>query len=252
MTMAKTSGNVLVFILLALFLTGALTAFLMRNSGQSDETGDTERATIQAAEVMRYGSGIASTVEKLILNGCSESQISFYSSGWSVPSDYENTFSPSSGDKSCFVFDPAGGGMTLKNFQDGAVQDFSLIFAANRVSSEALNADAGTPEPDLVMLVRVSEPVCRQVNRSLSNISLWESGNVHNGSQATTNDSWVYYDGFKGSFDHSTVINYGYQIIDGVDYQYKIPPKAGCFCDGPNTDCTPPTKFYFYKVLIQR
>lgn len=108
-------GNALWMILLAIALLGGLTAMFARSSSTSDDTGDYERNSIAASEIMRYAKSLEIGVQNLITRGCSENDISFWndSNGDGTENgsdDYYNANAPS--DRSCHVFWPEGAGLT--------------------------------------------------------------------------------------------------------------------------------------------
>jgi hypothetical protein len=73
----RNAGNALWFILIAIFLLAALTMLITRTNMQTEETGDSERVAIGVSELLRYTTSVKSTVQKMLLNGISENQISF-------------------------------------------------------------------------------------------------------------------------------------------------------------------------------
>lgn len=101
----RQNGNVVIFILLAVGLFGALAFTFMRNSQQSQGNMTEQQAKIAAQEIMDYSITISKAIERLRQRGCSETQISFDDSD-STTLGYENANSPV--DKSCHIFDPAG------------------------------------------------------------------------------------------------------------------------------------------------
>ncbi len=76
--MTRKSGNVLWFILISIFLLGALTAFFSNIGNQTENTGDKERARIAASNILRDVKDVEAHVARLMSQGCSESQISFH------------------------------------------------------------------------------------------------------------------------------------------------------------------------------
>ncbi len=105
----KQSGNALWFILLAIVLLGGLTVLLSRTGSQTEETGDVERASIYASEIMKYSAGIAGAVQQLLSRGCSENQISFNDPKHTV--SYVNP--KPAPNNACDIFNVKGGGMEL-------------------------------------------------------------------------------------------------------------------------------------------
>lgn len=113
--MKSQSGNVLVFILIAIILIGLLTVSLTRSSNTTNDTGSYEQNQIAAAEILRYAKSIEVGVQNLLARGCGENELSFWhdSDGngtEDASDDYYNPTAPT--DQSCHLFQPAGMGLT--------------------------------------------------------------------------------------------------------------------------------------------
>lgn len=127
-------GNILFIILLAVVLFAALTYAV--NGGfrvSQDQNIPKEKARAIAAEIINYATLMEQTVNRLRVNGCTPTQISFENT---VETTYFNNLSPI--DKSCNVFDKAGGGMAWK------IPDASwLISSADAAGFAYVGADLG-------------------------------------------------------------------------------------------------------------
>ena len=105
------SGNVLIYTLIGIVLFAAVMLSLSKGNSNSSGIASKGSSKLQAQQILDYADTMEKAVQKLVLKGCSENQISFES-----PQDtnYSNANSPSSGDKRCWVFDPAGGNAQYK------------------------------------------------------------------------------------------------------------------------------------------
>lgn len=227
------SGNVLFMILIAIFLLGALTALLARTGSYSEETGGTEKDSIRGSEIMRYTSGMQQAVSKLLLNGCSENDISFWSSKWDTPADYDNTNNPegqTDTNYGCFVFDARGAGYPFQEIPDGTT------YVQYHIHGSTEFMEVGDSNiPDLVIQAAgLSEEVCRSMNRTISVQSFNEDG-MNSG------------DPFTGTFASTG----GRVGDDNVNPEYVVGKKAACIKSlawGGYADDT----YIFYQVLIAR
>lgn len=224
--MSKNSGNVLVFILMAVFLLGGLTAIFVRSSGTSEETGSTERARINATQIIRESVSVEAAVQKLLLNNCANSMLNFF---YKDPAS-ANTSSPA--DKSCNVYDAKGGGMEPRmssNFSPFfKVADFEDIGTTATdivqvIAYEASGTDASSGSPS-----GLSRETCKQINSILGNgIGLPEVG----GDFLTGR--------FTGNFSVAAQIGYDdpAQTLAGVE--------SACAVDATGA-------YVFYNVIVKQ
>ena len=103
----KASGNAFVIILIVIALLGALTVTVTRMGDTQDDVSQ-EEAQVIASKVLRQAQTMASAVESLRSNGCSINGLSFENN---KAAGYSNAQSPA--DKSCWLFDAAGAGLTF-------------------------------------------------------------------------------------------------------------------------------------------
>ena len=75
--MRNQSGNILFIILLAVVLTGVLTAAIQSTSRPDGASIDPEQLAIRASEVQRYASELERAVNYILQDGKSESDIRF-------------------------------------------------------------------------------------------------------------------------------------------------------------------------------
>ncbi len=159
----STRGNALFMILIAIVLLGGLTVLLTRTGSQTDETGSTEQASIKASNILKYFTGIEFTIQRLMLQGCSQSQISFYDAAEPnayYRTEYAHALAPT--DKSCHVFDPAGGGVTYKS--NGLLGGTDIRFTG-RGSIMSWNVGAAYSTDLIVTLANIPLSTCIAFNK---------------------------------------------------------------------------------------
>jgi hypothetical protein len=169
------SGNVLVFILIGIFLLGGLTAVFVRSSSNSEYTGKDEKLSVKASEIISYLSSIQAGVDKLMLRGCSESNLSFgnnfYRGGDELLHWTDAQYPKAPSDKSCHIFDVKGAGVTPKAFPP---QEFGnhLPSGDDRIESlelvpvSAIIPGIGTNAPELLVYIPFLDMnICNEINR---------------------------------------------------------------------------------------
>lgn len=244
--MKKQSGNALIFILIAIFLLGGLTALLSRTSGNTEETGATEQDRIAISELMTYMASIQSAVIALVQRGCSENELSFWtdtnSDGVENSSDtFYNANSPISRD--CHVFFPEGAGLTYKKlptkyFKTGATL-FSPTFTGNAQISNIGKDCTNRSCNEIIASLKEVDPVfCQRINQSLG-ISSVPSEQIANWDYSTATV-------FKGSFLNSggtanVIGNEGGNVLSGK--------KMGCL---QRNDLGAGVPNEFYYLLLPR
>ena len=215
------SGNILIFVLIAVILFGALTyAFTQTTSGTGINTLERSQNRTRASEVIDYASDIKQAVSQIkLLNDCEPSEISFdYGSGDDVSTpahDYNNTNSS----PGCKVFDGEGGGVSYKKPRSQWLE--SSATTQDWLFNEVNISGVGSDKHDLLMHLReVRGPLCKQLNQELGvGAPQSPAGDV------TQN---LYNDAFTGP--NATA--------SGIDQKTACVKQSG--------------KFYFYKVLISR
>lgn len=232
MRVKSQNGNVLIYLLLALFLLGALTIVFSKTSSKTEETGSTERGTVKASEFLRTAGALQAGYQMLISRGCSESTVSFWQDtnddGVEDATDANyNAGSPS--DKSCHMFLPNGAGLkTIDKSHD--------LF----VPAQILNV--GTTSNDLYFVAEyeyegatlgISEATCDAINKSLGNGIL-----ITSLPQADLTVA-----GFTGSYAAGAVLG------DDVAESGMAGIKSGCIID---TGCGGGTCNAFYSTIVVR
>lgn len=237
---ARESGNVIWFIMLAIALTAALTMTLTRGSDSGGQTGDVERARVQASEIMRYASGLERAIDQMILRGVGQSELSFENN---FASGYQNARCPNPGD-ACRVFGPGGGAQAYmkprREWLDMA-QDTRPLYEEWYITGHVCVEDVGSggagcesdgngAHEDLVLFLPwVKEDICRQINIILGRagdppveVGAWPSANTK----------------FQGTYADGEILNQ-----PGL--------ASGCIA-GSGGNTPPGGTFAYYHVLIAR
>lgn len=156
-------GNALWLLLIAIVLMGAVTMILSRSGSSVEQTGDYEYARVKALAVLRYAQGLEAAVQQLMINGCSENDISFENG---AVAGLENTRNPSN--EFCFVFSPKGAGQTWQSFSEADVFNGGDAVVLNDLAVEGVGTDGNAAEnTDLLLLIETTQSICLQINREL-------------------------------------------------------------------------------------
>jgi len=159
------SGNVFFYILLAIALFAALSYAVSQGNRGNTSTLTDQQAKLAANEIIEYGQNVANAVQKLKLRGCADTEISFENDVLSTVA-YANSNSPT--DKSCHVFEIAGGGISYKNISDDYI-DSSLPSPGRWYITGGLRIlDLGSSNSELTFLgLHLKKDVCNQINTLL-------------------------------------------------------------------------------------
>lgn len=184
------SGNVVILILVAVGLFGALAYTFMRGNDQGQGNLTSNQARIAAQELANYFNVVEKTVNKLRLYGCSQTDISFannYDNGTRLAFN-DSITAPS--DKSCHVFDSNGGKLApLENLSDFQVSSSSLSSSAQdqigQIYYRFLDTsvvDLGTSAYDFAIKFNFVKPeICAAFNELQKNdidLSILDSGKI--------------------------------------------------------------------------
>jgi hypothetical protein len=152
-----------IFVGIALF---ALLAFTFSRSQQSTSTTvlTTGQVKMAASQILSYQKSISTTIEKLLAQGCSETEISFQND---YVAGYTNPLTPP--DMSCRVFSPGKGKVAWKKPPSIVpTPDGQYFFSNTRFSGLGQNA-GGLADLDLAIWLRmVPAEVCRELNTQLN------------------------------------------------------------------------------------
>jgi type II secretory pathway pseudopilin PulG len=244
-------GNVLVFILIAIALLGALSMTFMRSQQGTSDTASYERTSIKVSQMMKYAASLENAVKLLRSRGCSENELSFWhdSDGNSTEDgsdDYYNAGAPS--DHSCHIFEPEGAGLTWQT-PDSSWLDSSesggLYYGEWTFQNRTCIPDVGTGDNNcwsapssmdlIAVLSWIDLDVCLQINR--------RAGMPNNGSEPYGEAGAALMGTFfKGSFSQT-----GHNLqSSGGDFAGV---KTACF-KGAGAD--PAGGYHFYHVLLAR
>ena len=224
----KESGVAIFYILMGVILFATLTYSFVRSVNQTQSGNNKEQARVAANDVMREMKSIEQAIQKLrIVNNCSENEISFYSSEWATPADYDNTNSlNAAGDFNCFVYKSDGGGVSFSDYADSTLNGLSegIYFSGSFAVEEV-----GTSAPELMIFIRVGEQACTQINLQANIDSNNDVGSV----------LAAYNVPFTGSYSLVDTIG------DATSHADLEAESYGCLID--NND-----HYVFYGVLIER
>ena len=236
------SGNVLIFVLIAIALLGGLTALLSRSGSSTNETGDYEQTSIAVSDMLRYVNGLERAVDQLRQRGCSENQLSFqydadsdgdYNDTGETP-NYHNTNAPA--DLSCHIFHQNGGGQTWEDSPSGTDLNYRIISTSliNQVPDPTVSA--GNNEL-LIYVGGFDLEACNEINRQADK-SL-STPPTHNGSSFL---GTTVFTGSLGSGGSALDCNDGTGDCIGI--------KTACL----NTNSTNAHEepYIFYHVLLAR
>lgn len=167
----REAGNVLFLILIAVALFAAL-SYAVTSSSKGGGNGITkDKVKLAAAELIQYATSVEQAVSRMMLiNQCSENQISFENP---IVAGYTNGSSPA--DKSCHVFDVAGGGISKKDYDSfpllessSALYAFDFEIYPNNVCIDRQGIRTGGDGTDLVLVKpHVTQELCDEVNRQV-------------------------------------------------------------------------------------
>ena len=107
MSQRQESGNVIIFIFIAIVLMGALVFAISSGNRDASGTLTDAQANAYATDILAYSTEIKQTIKRLTLSDCSDTEISFDNP---FRGGYVNSNSPS--DERCHIFSKNGGGLT--------------------------------------------------------------------------------------------------------------------------------------------
>ena len=226
------SGNIIFFILLAIFLIGLVTAAL-RSTGIESAAIDREDVTIKVSQVRQNAAEIEHAVNLVMQNGISENDISFASTD--APSDYGTPNSNSKAE----IFNASGGAARYRPAPPGVNDGSGWEF----YGATAL-PDIGSDKPDLVaVLPNVTKEFCKQVNvingqyRTVPPATDEEpidDGSCVNGGQSLRFGSAVHF------------VTSGFNTMDETTFTAKPAGEACVKCSAGSTS------YNYYHVLMGR
>lgn len=220
--MKTQSGNALWFILIAVVLLGILTVVLSRGSGNIDQSGNVEQERIKASKIVRYAKSIEAGIQQMLMNSCSENDISFKNS---TDAGYTNPDTPDG--SPCQVFQTSGAGLEWRAVSDRPFSSGERMIITSGIAVTGVENNA---RQELISLIPVARGLCLQINKDL--------GNSTDITDITSDISS--YSKFTGIYTGSDTIGNGAGKAPALTGK-----QAGCFIDD-NEDNV------FYQVLIAR
>jgi hypothetical protein len=226
----STSGNMLIYILGAIFLMGLLVV-LIKGSFQEGTGIDGEKLLIRANEVQRFGSEVERGVRYILQNGYSEDDLRFAqpnTTSYGLLTDIPGRQ----------VFSPSGGGVELARLPTDILTASSAWIFTARNEGDVIGSTCADRRCTDMMLVlpNVSKQFCTQINRM---------NKVENPSGDPPEDA----DGFSLSyyFDRNGYIFAQTLNTAGDELENKT---EGCFEGGAGD--TVAGRYYYYRVLHAR
>lgn len=241
------SGNVLIYILIAIALISAL-SYAVSSSNRGSLAGvDSERTRLQTSEILEYADIVSKAVTQLRLRGCDDTEFSFQNN--ITATDYTNTGDPT-GDDTCHIFHVSGGGIQYRapdtNWLDSAnnAEDFygELFFTGTSCVADVgpIFANCTTEAPaslELMMVIPfIKEDLCIALNETLG---------VGTAGAAPPQDSSNAWSASNPEFTGAYTDSISLLDVGTGDLRGKT---SGCF-EGANV---PDGGYHFYKVLLAR
>ncbi|PZP57222.1 MAG: hypothetical protein DI586_01115 [Micavibrio aeruginosavorus] len=240
--MNRQSGNVFFIIFIGIALFAALGYAVSQSMRTGSNAGQTEKSTMLATDIISYGNSIATAVKTMmVVNGCKETQITFEdNNGTSYKTvsgayDYTNSNAPT--DKTCHVFNPAGGGVTPRIMSQNATLLDSDVAAHNMAPKSwiaqygkfnGIGTETGAEGADLILGIGfLKKEVCIEINNKLG---------ITNPSGNPPTDTWA-----GGRF-------VGTYADSANDFNTTATQGKKAFC-GTSTGGD---RFMYYQVLIAR
>ena len=162
-------GNALFIILIAVVLFAAL-GYAITNSSRGSANVNREQMVIDAAKIIDDAGTIEQTVSRLMLaGGCSDTRLSFQNS---FIAGYTNPSAPA--DRSCHVFDAAGGGLNFPLAPASTGVALSYLINGNNWFKYVGTGDYPPLPPsnataDLALYLPINSlALCREINSKLN------------------------------------------------------------------------------------
>ena len=160
------SGNVFVYILIAVGLFGALMFTLSKSASQGDAAGDLAEgeSKIVAGEIIAYAASASSALSQMQQTGATINQIDFM-----LPSDVDFEDAPTI----YKLFHPDGGGLNYKALPSKAIKDDGAGLDAGYYIGRFNNVE-WTPTASFDVLFtayEIKKNVCTELNKKVAGIS---------------------------------------------------------------------------------
>lgn len=163
------SGNILFLILIAVALFAAL-SYAITSSSRTGESGIAkDKAKLKASELIQFMSEIENGVNRAkVINGCTDSQLSFYHSSYGIHAANHNPNAPS--DFRCHIFHPSGGGVVAKSIEGIDSANVNGYMASNIKASvfPITNLGSDNSTHHLVMHIPlIDNAICEEIHNRL-------------------------------------------------------------------------------------
>lgn len=230
MRVLSESGNILVYILIAVALLAALSYAVTQSSrGGGDISND--RARLYATEIIDVASSMAAGVSQLRLRGVTAENLCFNHASWGG-ANYPN---PSCSDNQAKLYDPEGAGLNwalapLEAMESTATPDNLWHFYGDNEIENVGTTTGDIAGADLIVMVdELSLTVCQQINDLLG---------ITDSATAPPSDTGYGATRFIGAFSYAATIGDEDAALAGKN--------AACFLN------TTTGEYAFYKVLLAR
>ncbi len=225
------SGNILIYLLGAIFLLGILVA-LVKGSFQEGTSIDNDKLVLRVDEVRRYSAELERGVTYILNNGASESEIRF-----AEPDDASTPYGDIAVTPQFQMFSANGGGADYKLPPQG-VNDGSkwAYFADSHLPGMGTDDPAAMKSDLIAVLPNVSEQFCSAMNMSLGQaVDLAEITDPED-------DECVYSP--SNEFDGTFLTGTGNNVLETSEIPNTPAPELCVKCEDGS--------FHYYRVLLSR
>lgn len=220
------SGSAIIYVFVGIILFAALMYTYSRTSQTTAPNMDKKKAHLIASEMLGYANAVEKTVNKRLVEGCSENEINFDND---KEAGYTNPSAPAAGKCDIFtdgglqyIYPPQGAGA---NYTAAAQPGWlNYAFGGNMAIQ-----DLGTTSPELIIWTITNKEVCDEINTALE--------------QTTADETFA--DGIIGTKFIGSFGTAGPGIIGDDAYAPEI--ASGCFARPAYAGM-----YIFYTVLITR
>ena len=153
MNSKSNSGNILFIILIAVALFAAITYAVTQSTRSGSGNATNESKSLDASDLIAYAGLIQSTIQRMVVGGCSLSTIDFLGT---------NGTSPSNG--SCNVFNATNGGKLPARYENKWWADPGAKHLYFSDGHPVANVGSGANEITM-MLIGADSGVCDQINK---------------------------------------------------------------------------------------
>ncbi len=162
---SRESGNVLIYVLIAIALFAGLSFTLSKQStNDSGENLDEANAEFYAAQIISYAAQARSAIDQMVITGTAIDDFNF-----DTPDDSSFETAPLYNK----VFHPEGGGLSTKTLPKQAVYQISTTPAAGWYIGRFNNVEwTKTSATDIMLTAyQIQRPVCEAINRKITGSS---------------------------------------------------------------------------------